>query len=69
MTLMALLFTCFNRIFSGLRSQWMIRCRRRNESDFKSCTANRRISPSETPWDVGRGGGACQRRGMAVTWQ
>ena len=42
----------FSRMFSGLRSQWIMRCLRRNCSERSSCPPNRRIKPSETPWKL-----------------
>jgi hypothetical protein len=51
MILMALLLGCLNKIFSGLRSQWMMSTssRERNSRPFKICFANFRTSERETP--------------------
>ena len=46
------LFGCFRRMFSGFKSQWMTFCFRRNFSDVRSCDANLRTSPNDSPWKL-----------------
>lgn len=51
-TFMPLFVGCFNKIFSGFKSAWIIRRLDKNRREYNNCIPNRRINPRENPYKI-----------------